>query len=193
MSELRGLIKQTDPDVIGLGEASRIGKRSESIKGYDAFWLPEDYNGAGDTLVLVKHGVNLRKWNWHHFTKWWKGPKHGWPQGPKNFWNGRIKDDRLGVVRLSIGHWPFNTALPEVEAWCVDWFKKPLVKFKRKSVHLGDVNMQEPETTRFCKQFGGKNVGHRLDRAMFENCHVRARALGLHGSDHEAVLFTITN
>jgi hypothetical protein len=194
ISELRGMIHDHNPHVVGLGEASRIGKRSESIKGYKAFWLPETHNGAGDTLVLVRDDMVpfLKHWNWKKFTKWWKGPKHGFPQGPKRFWNGRFKTKELGLLRLSIGHWPFNTALPEVEEWCVEWFKRPNPILRRKSVHLGDLNMQEPETTRFCKQFKGKNAGHRLDRAMFKNCHVTYRALGYHGSDHEAVLFNIT-
>lgn len=190
MTELRKLIKEFDPEVVGLGEASRIGGRSEHIRGYNAYWLKETYRGEGGTLVLVRKDVDLRSWNWKKFTKWWTGPKHGLPQGPKRFWNGRIRDKRLGLVRLSIGHWPFNKALPEVEAWCVDWFKRPIGK--RISVHLGDVNMQEAETDKFVRQFRGKNVGIRLDRAMFKNCNVRARDLGKRGSDHPAVLFTIT-
>lgn len=190
MTELRKMIKEFNPEVVGLGEASRIGARSETVKGYRAYWLKETWRGRGGTLALVRDDVNLRAWNWVEFTKWWKGPKHGWPQGPKRFWNGRIKDERLGLVRLSIGHWPFNTALPEVEEWCVDWFKRPITK--RKSVHLGDVNMGEEETNKFVKRFGGKSVGVRIDRAMFKNCNVRARDLGNRGSDHPAVLFTIT-
>lgn len=192
LAELRELIREFKPDVIGLGEASRIGGRSENINGYRAFWLAETWRGRGDTLVLVRDDVNLRSWNWKEFTKWWTGPKNGWRQGPKRFWNGRIKKKGLGVVRLSIGHWPFNTALPEVEAWAVDWFKRPVWSLRRKSVHLGDLNMGPEETTAFVKQFNGKHVGVRIDRAMYKNCTIRARDLGKRGSDHPAVLFTIT-
>ncbi len=190
MDELRAMVKEFNPEVVGLGEASRIEGRSEHVPGYTAYWLKETYTGEGGTIALVRDDVDLRHWNWIKFTKWWVGPKHGKAQGPKRFWNGRIKDKRLGLVRLSIGHWPFNKALPEVEAWCVEWFKKPLVK--RVSVHLGDVNMPADETEQFVKQFRGDHVGVRIDRAMFKNCEVRARDLGKHGSDHPAVLFTIT-
>jgi len=200
VKELRGMVAEFKPEVVGLGEAGRIANRIhrarkanpkfELIRGYHTYYLEETYRGEGGTLALVRKDVDLRAWNWKKFTKWWIGPKNGAKQGPKRFWNGRIRDDRLGLVRLSIGHWPFNLALPEVEEWAVEWFKRPLVK--RASVHLGDVNMQEPETDRFVKRFGGKNVGVRLDRALFKNCNVRVRDLGKHGSDHPAVLFTIT-
>lgn len=192
MRELRGMIREFRPEVVGLGEASRIGDRSESVMGYRAFWLKEKWRGRGDTLVLVRDDVNLREWNWIKFTKWWTGPKNGWKQGPKRFWNGRIKDKRLGKVRLSIGHWPFNTALPEVEEWAVDWFKHPSRILRRKSVHLGDLNMSPEETGRFVGRFKGKHSGIDIDRAMFKYCNVRARDLGNRGSDHPAVLFTIT-
>lgn len=189
MSELREMAKEHKPHVIGLGEGSRIEGRSEHVPGYRAFWLKETYRGRGDTIALVRDDVNLRKWNWMEMTKWWTGPKHGWPQGPKRYWNGRLRFGRFGLLRLSIAHWPFNDARPETEERVVKWFKRaPL----RRSVHLGDLNMRADDMDRFVKKFRGKHVGVGIDRAMFKRCHVTARDLGNHGSDHPAVLFNIT-
>jgi hypothetical protein len=190
MERLRAMIKEHDPEIVGLGEASKIQGLSENVPGYKAFWLPETYRGRGDTIVLVRNDVVLKDWYWVRFKAWWTGPKHGLPQGPKRFWAGRVKDDRLGIVRVSVGHWGFNTALPECEAWCVSWFKKPWYPW-RKSVHLGDLNMGPGETGEFCKRFNGKHEGIGIDRAMFKNCVVTARNLGMHGSDHPAVLFNV--
>lgn len=191
MAELRKLISETNPEVVGLGEGSNVLGRADNIHGYQAFYLDEEWRGKGGTIVLVRDDVNLRKYKWVNFTQWWYLRKGGNHQGPKRFWNGRIKDEHLGVVRLSVGHWPFNAALPEVEKWAVDWFNKPVVP-KRISVHLGDLNMGKEETERFVKQFKGKTTGINIDRAMFKNCTVTARDLGHRGSDHPAVLFRIT-
>lgn len=188
MRELGAMINEHNPHVIGLGEASRLTERVHHVVGYEAFSIPETYMGEGETIALVRDDVNLRRWNWLKMTKWWTGPKHGLKQGPKRYWNGRIKHD--GVLwRISIGHWPFNTARPETEDRIEAWFKRALPW--RKSAHLGDLNTPPNVMDQYVKRFRGKHTGVGIDRIMFRNCTVTARDLGRHGSDHPAVLFTL--
>lgn len=187
--ELRKLIEETDPDLVGLGEASRMFTAVDNIKGYTKYAIKETYRGEGDTIVLAKDGVDIPKWRWMKLTKWWKGPKAGLAQGPKRYWNGRVNDEHLGKVRVLVGHWPFNTARQETIDAVVRWFKFALPG--RPSVHLGDLNTQPDDMDGIVRRFKGKHVGIRIDRAMFKNCEVFARDLGHHGSDHPAVLFTV--
>jgi hypothetical protein len=183
------MIANQDPDVVGLGEASKMGPYVSKIPGYKAYWLRETYTGRGDTIVLVKKGVRLRFWYWKRFKEWWTGPKHGWKQGPKRFWVGRIKTE-FGVVRISVGHWPFNTAVPEVRRWCTLWFMRSN-KNKVASVHVGDLNTRVSVLDDFVKNFDGKHTGVGIDRAIYKYCHVTATDIGHHGSDHPAVLFVV--
>lgn len=188
MGELRDMIKAYRPEVVGLGEAKRIYPHLHTIPGYRPFVLAETYEGRSDTAVLVRDDVDLKGWRWLEMTKWWTGPKHGKSQGPKRYWSGRIKHNGK-IYRLSIGHWPFNTAVDETKDRIAAWFKHAVPL--RKSAHIGDLNTRADELDRYVKRFRGKHVGHRVDRALYKNMKVTHRALGKHGSDHEAVLFTL--
>lgn len=189
MEELRGLIKAHKPEVIGIGEAKRIYMRLDSIKGYRAYTLEELYEGRSDTAVLVRDDVDLRRWRWLEMTKWWTGPKHGKAQGPKRYWHGRIRHHGK-TIRLSIGHWPFNTAVEETEERIVAWFNRAMPWTP--AAHLGDLNMGPEESEKYVKRFKGKQTGHKVDRCLFKNLRVTFKELGMHGSDHAAVLFFLT-
>lgn len=188
LRELRGMIKDYKPEVIGLGECMHVAPHLDQIKGYRAFTLKETTPGSSDTAVLVRDDVALKRWYWMILHKWWRGPKHGKAQGPKRYWSGRIRHNKK-TYRISIGHWPFNWAVDETEDRIVKWFKHSIPL--RKSGHFGDLNMGADESDRYVRRFNGKHTGHGVDRALYKNMKVTYRALGKHGSDHEAVLFTL--
>lgn len=189
LKELRDMIGETRPDLIGLGEASNCFDVVQRIKGYRVFAIKETYQGEGDTIVLARDGVKLRHWHWMKMRKWWTGPKHGLKQGPKRYWSGRVSEDGV-TYRVSFGHWPFNTAVAETEDRVAKWFG--VAAPGRASAHIGDLNMKPEEVTKYVRRFRGSHVGVFLDQCMFKNCEVTARNLGKRGSDHPAVLFTIT-
>lgn len=189
LREVRGMIKSYHPEVVGLGECMRVSPHLDKIPGYTAYTLPEKTPGSSDTAVLVRNDVPLKRWRWLEMYRWWKGPKHGKVQGPKRYWSGRFKVNGR-VLRLSIGHWPFNDAVNETEDRIAQWFQRTIPL--RKSAHLGDLNMGPDETGRYVKRFRGKHTGHGVDRCLYKNMKVTFRPLGKHGSDHEAVLFTLS-
>lgn len=191
LRELRQMIDKHRPDIIGLGEADHLWFAVREIKGYRPFSIKASYRGEGDTVVLVRDDVDLKHWHWLKMTKWWVGPKHGLKQGPKRYWSGRIKDPKLGLVRVSIGHWPFNYAREETEQRIVSWFARTIPG--RKSVHVGDLNTHPDDMSKFVTRFKGRHVGEGIDRAMFKNMGATAHSLGRRGvSDHPAVLFHFT-
>lgn len=187
LEELGKMIHTYRPHIVGTGESMRIYKHLDKFPAFKDYVLEESYPGRSDTAVLVRKDSLPLRWRWMRMTKWWIGPKHGKKQGPKRYWVGRFKEGK-DVLRLSIGHWPFNLAVPETEDRVEKWFKAS----KDASVHLGDLNMHEAETERYVKRFGGQQVGHKPDRAMFKNCKVVCHKLGEHGSDHQAMLFEVT-
>jgi len=189
LRELRGMIKDYRPEVIGLGECMHVSPHLNQINGYHAYTLKETTPGSSDTAVLVRDDVDLKRWYWMKLHVWWKGPKHGKVQGPKRYWAGRIRH-KGKIFRLSIGHWPFNVAVDETKDAIAKWFKKA-VPF-RKSAHIGDLNSSPDELDRYVNRFRGKHVGHRVDRCLYKNMKVTYKDLGQHGSDHSAVLFTLS-
>jgi hypothetical protein len=184
---LRRLIRQHKPEIIGLGEATRVAPYLEKgIPGYTAYTFPKTHEGAADTAVLVRDGVFLRRNRWLRMTKWWTGPKHGKRQGPKRYWSGRFKVNGK-IARISIGHWPFNTAVEETENRIALWFKSRLP-----SGHFGDLNMHGEEAQRYAQRVGGRTKGQGPDRAVYKNgMRITHTVLPRGISDHHPVIFDI--
>ena len=190
--ELSSMVKTYDPEIIGLGEAMRL--RGLHIPGYKKFvYEPVDNNTInyynGDTIVFVRNDVKLESQRWMKLTAWWTGPKHGYRQPPKRYFLSRIKVGN-DVWRVSVGHWPFNTARPETLQRITNWFEKLR---KRVAIHVGDLNTRSDDLETFVRKFGADQTGHGVDRTIFRHCTAHAKPLGRHGSDHEAVLFTYHN
>lgn len=189
--ELMGMVKEHDPEIIGLGEAMRL--RGLHIPGYKKFVYERvgnhnlDYYNA-DTTVFVRDDVELESQRWMELKTWWSGPKHGLRQPPKRYFLSKVKVGKKGEIwRVSVGHWPFNTARPETLQRITNWFEKMR---KRVAIHVGDLNTRADDLASFVRKFGADQTGHGVDRTIFRHCTAHAKALGKHGSDHEAVLFT---
>lgn len=198
--ELLGMVRQHNPEFVGLGEASRL--YGMTLPGYRKYQRKPDPNQPGDnvaersyngddadTAVFVRNDIELDYVGWMRMKLRWAGPKHGWLHKPKIYFIARLKY-RGKRRRVSIGHWPFGAAQDETKVRIRKWFLRG--KAGVQSIHVGDLNTRADELTAFVKTFGGHQVGHGVDRALYKNCSiVNCKPLGKHGSDHEAILVTV--
>lgn len=194
--EVEGMIKDHDPDVIALMEATHLKGRLDGL-GYRVFQgspKPKrrgNISGGAEIALLIRNNLRVTGNGILEMTTFWKGPKHGYPQDPRSYPWVRLR--RNGVVwKIGCAHTPFgHDAQVESKHRLVRWVKTS--KPGRPVVLVLDANMRLPEFRKeIADPSGMKATGYRIDLIGYKNAELhRSQRLGLHGSDHNAMLYQL--
>lgn len=179
------------PHVIVLNEATNAGPFG--VPDYAAYQLPKNTPPGriqpedADTAILVRVDVDVRRHRVYRMKISWTGPDHGLLHEPRVFQAVWVRTGGR-VWKLAGGHWPFGVAKDEAKRWTARWLRRTLRG--RPVLFVGDLNESATGLTTTLRDARAKSVGHRIDRALYRNCHATSvRTLGEHGSDHHAVLY----
>jgi exonuclease III len=194
-----GWLEQYKPEVVVLNEATRCWKvlsRAARGNGY------RHYQGvtgqAAGIAVLVRSDVAVVRRREAVMRRWWRGPIHGWRQKPRRYPYLRLRLPGGRVVRLMALHFPTGGANAPAVAESLDrtrvWLRRGLSRVP--AVTVGDTNLGVVTLrTKLAGRVGRGAVvvpGHHVDNLIGRGVTGRSTTLGKHGSDHEAVLYTLT-
>lgn len=174
LTEILRLVKQTNPDLVFLYEASNL-EGHLNVPGYDAFQLKDrpkrrgsQPNQAGVALLVKKQLVHGSPMN-IVMRKFWRGPKHGLLQDPRVYRWIRVKKN--GVIWAVGGfHLPFGaSARAESFAKMRLWFKNTVPG--RPKIAVSDFNGNKANAEKNVGDAVGANVvGRGVDLALYKNC-----------------------
>lgn len=196
---LKILIKETNPDVIVLMEASRMFGHLGGL-GYKIHHSrprprkPGNQPAQGNIAILVRDGIPIKKRGVMKMTTFWLGPKHGWPQDPRIYRWVKIKFNGQ-IWKIGGAHTPFGEkARVESRGRLVRWFKNA-TKFvpKRPTVLALDANMNLRDFREAIAQPGGAlAAGDGIDLIGYKNAVLLlAKNLGRRVSDHPAMYYKL--
>lgn len=199
------LLKQHNPEVAVLMEATRVVRQLPEYVdhinglGYDVVQfkprplIPGNQPGQANIAILVRTDLDLIRRGALRMSKFWIGPKHGWPQDPRVYrW---VKTRKVKKIwKVGGAHTPFGTAArTESRFRLVRWLKRALPT--RPTVLVLDANMSMAEfRTTIATPGGVKWVGGSgIDLIAVKNAKLlSAKNLGKNGSDHPAMLYRVT-
>lgn len=193
-------IRQHNPDVIVLTEANKHADVLRKIPGYTLFQEEPvkrsrsgDVDDSGDSAVLVRDGLAIRRARVVRMRKRWTVWSHRRRHTPRRYWVLQVRKAGLWKVRAS--HWPTNgfkgrnrVAFLESALRSRLWLRASRVP----AVDVGDLNENEAVLRRwFGKRF--TVIGHRIDLLIARHVRrIKHARLGKRGSDHYAQLFRLT-
>lgn len=197
-SHLNDILVAHNPEVAGLMEATRMYHHLGGM-GYQVVQLRPRPRRLGnqpadaDIAIMVRNDVEIIKRGALRLLTFWKGPVHGLPQDPKIYRFVKVKY-RNQIWKIGVAHTPFGIkARAESRIRLVRWLKRTLRL--RPAVLVLDANMS---LTLFRETIAGPSVAHSggvgVDLIAAKNSQIHsARNLGKHGSDHPAMLYTVTH
>lgn len=197
-TNLERLLEAHNPEFAILMEASRVKGHLGGL-GYDVVQfkprplIPGNQPGQANIAILVRTDLDLIRRGALRMSKFWVGPKHGWPQDPRVYrW---VKTRKVKKIwKVGGAHTPFGTAArTESRFRLVRWLKRALPT--RPTVLVLDANMSMAEfRTTIATPGGVKWVGGSgIDLIAVKNAKLlSAKNLGKNGSDHPAMLYRVT-
>lgn len=193
---LREFIKNHEPDVIALMEASNLYGGLDTL-GYTVVQLKPrplkkgNQPGQGNIALLIHPSYAIKKRMTLSMLTFWIGPKHGWPQDPRVYRSVKIRkknDETARTWLVGAAHTPFGgEARLESRMKLVQWLKE--ARPGRPTVLVLDANMGLPDFKKAIATPGGAEAsGIRIDLEAHKNCElVDVDNLGNGISDHPAI------
>lgn len=190
-------LKDPRPEVVVLQEATGRWKALSRVARDNGYRHYQGVTGqAAGTAVLIRSDVIVLKRRELAMRRWWTGPIHGWRQKPRRYPAFRL---RIGtrIVRLMNLHYPTGgpdaPAVRESLLRTRKWLRRGFSSIP--AIGVGDVNMGGRSLRTWLTGPVGRGSvvvdGHRADNLAARGAHGTSRTLGKHGSDHEAVLYTL--
>lgn len=191
---LRKLIKEYNPEIFALMEASKLYEQLDGL-GYEVIQLKPkplregNQPGQGNIALLIRDDIEIVKRKALRMTTFWIGPKHGWPQDPRVYrwvkirWQGRI-------WKVGAAHTPFGAAArEESRRKLVRWLRRVIPG--RPTVLVMDANMLLPEFQEGIANPGGaKATGFHIELTAYKNCRLISKEKLPKGpSDHPPVVY----
>jgi exonuclease III len=191
-------LKDLRPEAVFLQEATgrwRALSRAARANGYRHFQGVEGQ--AAGVAELIRNDVPIYRSRSLAMRRWWVGPIHLWRQKPRRY---RAYKVGIGtrVVRLMNVHFPTggpdDPAVRESLRRIRRWMRRG--RSSVPAIAVGDTNMGERALRTWLTGPVGRGAvvvaGHRADNLVARGAHGTSETLGKHGSDHEAVLYTLT-
>lgn len=194
---LKTLIKETNPDVIVLMEASRMfghlgGLGYKVTHGRPKPLKPGNQPAQGNIAILVRNDIPIKKRGLMKMTTFWLGPKHGWPQDPRVYRWVKIKFNGK-IWKIGGAHTPFGLkSRAESRNRLVRWFKNATRFVRNRPTILAlDANMSLHDFREGIAQPGAAlAAGDGIDLVGYKNAVLTlAKNLGRRISDHPAMYY----
>lgn len=186
-----------DPAVVVLLEATHCRTELAAAAAAHGYRHYQGKRGqARGIAVLVRGDARVLRRREAVMTRWWRGPIHGWRQEPRRYPILRLRIAGH-TYRLLAAHFP--TGGPDAPAVVESlnrarrWMSRGRTSVP--AVLVGDVNMSAAalriHLTNPVARRSRVVAGHGADHLAVRGATGDARTLGTHGSDHQAVLYTL--
>lgn len=200
---VRDLIDEHQPHVLALSEAYSL-RLPDGFCGYDvrqeavpnarrAPWFHEPVSEYGEQATLYRPGVGVGRDRVVPMSQTWIGPVNGLEHEPRRSRRSRVVVDEQ-PWRLCLDHWATGGVNGRNKAAVREQIRRSRAFLAAgqhaPSVVIGDLNIG---TTELARMFPHRVVaGNGPDNVIARGATVKRTVLDNFGSDHKAVLFTLS-